>query len=119
WRTGGFSDAKGESLRLTYDRPVTTDRVRVLQAMGGVRSRTITRIDVSLDGAEPIAFDLTEASRPDTVADADDPDSPGQVLTFPRSTFSEMEITITRTDPRLMLRFDGLSAVGLSEVVVT
>ena len=119
WRTGGFSDAEGETLRLTYRKPVTTDRVRVLQAMGGVRNRLISRIEVRLDGGDPIPFDLTDASHPDTVADAADPDAPGQILTFPKSTFREMEITITRTDPRELRRYDGVSAVGLAEVSVT
>lgn len=119
WRTGGFSDAEGEKLRLTYRQPVTTDRVRILQAMGGVRNRLITRIEVRLDGGDPIPFDLTDASHPDTIDDADDPDAPGQVLTFPTSTFQELEITVDRTDPRTLRRYDGVSAVGLAEVVVT
>ncbi|MEO6988120.1 MAG: alpha-(1-_3)-arabinofuranosyltransferase family protein [Aquihabitans sp.] len=119
WRTGGFADAEGQSLRLTYREPVTTDRVRVLQAMGGVRNRSISRIEVRLDGGDPIPFDLTDVSHPETIQEAEDPEAPGQVLTFPTSTFQELEITITATDPRNLRRYDGVSAVGLAEVSVT
>lgn len=114
WRTGGFSSAVGETLRLTYRKPVTTDRMRVLQNVGGVRNRSISRIDVRFDGGDPIPFDLIDASRPEVASG----EAPGQVLTFPKRTFSQVDITITRTSPDGLRRWDGISAVGFAEVVI-
>ncbi len=114
WRTGGFSSAVGETLRLTYREPVTTDRMRVLQNVGGVRNRSISRIDVSFDGEDPIPFDLVDASRPEVASG----DKPGQILTFPERTFSQVDLTITRTSPDGLRRWDGISAVGFAEVVI-
>ena len=114
WRTGGFSSADGEALRITYRKPVTTDHLRLLQALGGVRNRTIAKVDISFDGGEPIPFDLDAASRPD---DATNDQDAGQTLTFPKRTFSRVEITITGTNPDHLRRMDGISAVGFAEVV--
>ncbi|CAN5840813.1 alpha-(1-_3)-arabinofuranosyltransferase [soil metagenome] len=116
WRTGGFESATGETLRLTYREPVTTDQLRILQAIGGVRSRTITEVEVRLDDGEPLDFELDDSSRPDRVGDDEEA---GQVLGFDEQTFSTVDITITATDPGDLRRYEGISAVGFSEVVVT
>lgn len=115
WRTGGFSSAEGEQLVLHYRHTVTTDQVRVLQALGGVRNRFITGIDVRLDGGAPHHYDLTGASRDQAAGDR----TPGQVLRFPRTSFKRLQITITATDPGQLRRYDGISSVGFSEVTVT
>jgi arabinofuranan 3-O-arabinosyltransferase len=116
WRTGGFDSATGETLRLTYREPVTTDELQVLQAIGGVRSRTITDIEVRLDDEDPLSFELDDSSRPDQV---DNDEEAGQVLGFDEQTFSTVDITITGTDPGELRRYEGVSAVGFSEVVAT
>jgi arabinofuranan 3-O-arabinosyltransferase len=112
WRIGGFSSATDETLRLIYRDPVTTDRLTLQQAIGGVRNRFITEVEISFDGGEPITVELGEASR------ATDPDSTGQTVEFPKRTFSEIDITVTETDPGQLRRYDGISSVGFAEVGV-
>lgn len=118
WRTGGFDNAEGERLRLSYRRPITTDRVRLVQAMGGVRNRTISRVLLSFDGGPPEPYDLDRASRPEKETKANKA-TIGQTITFPSRTFRRLEITIDRTDPHGLRRFDGISAVGFAEIIVT
>ena len=115
WRTGGFSPAKGAKLRLAYREPITTDHLRLLQAVGGVRSRVITEVAVSFDGGSPKLFPLGAQSRPDAPQEGT---SPGQVLRFGERTFDTIDITIAATDRDDARLFAGLSAVGFSEVVV-
>ncbi len=115
WRTGGFSAARGERIRLTYRDPITTDHLRLLQALGGVRSRVITKVGVSFDGGPATTFDLGPASRPEAPADGS---SPGQVLRFGERTFHTVELTIAATDRDKARQFADISAVGLAEVVV-
>ena len=113
WRIGGFSSATGETLRLTYREPVTTDHMTLLQAIGGVRNRFITEVEVSLDGGEPFTVELGDASR------TTDPDSAGQRVEFDgKQTFSTMDIKVTETDPGQLRRYDGISSVGFAEVGV-
>ncbi|MCU1356550.1 MAG: coagulation factor 5/8 type domain protein [Acidimicrobiales bacterium] len=115
WRTGGFDSADGETLKLHYRTSVTTDHLRVLQALGGVRNRFITGVDVSLDGGKPHHFELDKESRNAATGDT----TPGQTLHFPKASFKTVEITITNTKPDHLRRYDGISAVGLAEVVAT
>ncbi|MGI8754359.1 MAG: alpha-(1-_3)-arabinofuranosyltransferase domain-containing protein [Acidimicrobiales bacterium] len=112
WRYAGFSSATDQTLRIHYRKAVTTDRLRVLQALGGVRNRFITRIEVRLDGGDPIPFDLDATSRDVQPDDA----APGQVLHFARTRFHTVDITTTRTDPGQLRRYDGISSVGFAEV---
>jgi arabinofuranan 3-O-arabinosyltransferase len=112
WRIGGFSSATGETLRLTYRDPVTTDHLTLLQALGGVRNRFITEVEISLDGGKPFTVDLDEASR------STDSASEGQRIDFPKQSFSTMDITVTETDPGQLRRYDGISSVGFAEVGV-
>lgn len=112
WRTGGFSSADGQKLRLTYRDPVTTDHLTVLQAIGGVRNHFITEVSISIDGGEPFTVALDDASR------ATDPDSTGQRIDFDEQTFSTVDIEITKTDPGELRRYDGISPVGFAEVGV-
>jgi arabinofuranan 3-O-arabinosyltransferase len=112
WRIGGFSSATGETLRLTYRDPVTTDQMTLLQALGGVRNRFITEVEVSLDGGKPFTVELGKDSR------TTDATSDGQVVRFPKQSFSTMDITVTKTDPGQLRRYDGISSVGFAEVGV-
>lgn len=114
WRTGGFSPADGETLRLTYRDPLTTDHLRVVQAVGGVRNRFIDRVEVSFDGGPPERFDLDASSHPE---EPEPGSSPGQILEFDERTFSTVDIRIVSTDPSDLRRYEGISAVGFAEVV--
>ena len=115
WRTGGFSSAKDEELVLHYRNTMTTDGLRVLQAQGGVRNRFIQSVDVRFDGGAPHHYVLTKASRDPKAGD----DTPGQTLRFPKTSFKEVSITITATNPGQQRRYDGASAVGFASVVAT
>lgn len=112
WRIGGFSSATDETLRLIYRDPITTDQLTLQQAIGGVRNRFITEVEIRFDGGDPITVELGEESR------ATDPDSAGQTVEFPKQTFSEIDITVTETDPGQLRRYDGISSVGFAEVGV-
>jgi arabinofuranan 3-O-arabinosyltransferase len=113
WRTGGFDDATGESLRITYRDDLTTDHLRLVQALGGVRNRTISEVELRFDDGEPHRYRLDESSRREPA----DGVVPGQVVRFDERTFRTVTITITATDPGGLRRYDGISAVGLAEVV--
>ncbi len=112
WRIGGFSSATGETLRLTYRDPVTTDHLSLLQAIGGPRNRFITEVEISFDGGDPVTVALGDASR------TTDPASEGQQVDFDEETFSTMDIKVTKTDPDKLRRYDGISSVGFAEVGV-
>ncbi len=115
WRTGGFSEADGDRIRLTYREPVTTDHLRLLQAFGGPRNRLITQVAVSFDGGDPTTYDLDASSHPE---DPRPGSSPGQVLRFGERTFSSIDIEITETDREDLRVYSGISAVGFAEIVV-
>ena len=63
WRTGGFASAEGESIKIHERHPVTTDRIRLIQALGGVRNRFITEVQMSFDDGQPITVPLDQSSR--------------------------------------------------------
>jgi arabinofuranan 3-O-arabinosyltransferase len=115
WRVGGFSSATDETLRLTYRSPITADHVELLQALGGVRNRFITEVQLRFDGGDPLTVPLTAASRELPVGATHG----GQRVAFPKRTFRTLDITITETDPGSLRRYDGISAVGFAEVRVT
>jgi arabinofuranan 3-O-arabinosyltransferase len=114
WRTGASSDVRGEELRLDFASPVDTDHITVTQLLSGFRNRTITNLDLRFDGHDVVPFVLGDASN-----------SPvGQVLTFPRRTFSSLELIIRGDDSGRVaefgrpVRYNGLTEVGFSEVDV-
>lgn len=115
WRTGGFADAQGERLHITYREPVTTGAVRLLQNLGGVRNRTITEVELRFDGGDARTYPLDDFSRPEEAVGPD----PGQTVTFPERTFRTLDVTITGTDPGDLRSYTGLSSVGFAEVSVT
>lgn len=115
WRTGGFSPAAGETLRLEFREPVTTDRIRLLQVVSAVRNRHITDVTITFDGDDSTTVELTDESRPEEVTGDDEA---GQVIEFRERTFSQLEITIDATVPGKLPRYDGLSSVGFAEVTV-
>ncbi|HRW36707.1 MAG: DUF3367 domain-containing protein [Acidimicrobiales bacterium] len=113
WRIGGFGPATDETIRLTYREPITADAMSFLQAIGGVRNRFITEVEVSFDGGPPQRVELGEESR------SEDPDSDGQTVRFDRRTFRSVDVTVTATDPDHLRRYDGISSVGFAEIGVT
>jgi arabinofuranan 3-O-arabinosyltransferase len=112
WRTGGFATAVGERIRLRYTEPVTTDRIDLLQAIGGPRNRFITEVEARFDGGEPVRITLDASSR------SEDPSSTGQAVEFAPRTFEQLDLTITETDPGELRRYDSVTAVGFAEIRV-
>jgi hypothetical protein len=114
WRTGASTDVRGEALELDFAHPVDTDHIRVTQLLTGFRNRSITKLDLRFDGKDTMSFDLDDSSR----------SAVGQALSFPRRTFSKVELIIRDDDsgreskPFRPVRFAGLTEVGFSEVDV-
>jgi arabinofuranan 3-O-arabinosyltransferase len=112
WRIGGFGPATDETLRLTFDEPITTDRISLLQALGGVRNRFVTEIEVAFDEGPGERYPLDERSW------TDDSTSVGQEVEVGQRTFRTVDITVTATDPGNLRRYDGISSVGFAEVTI-
>ena len=108
WRVGAFTDPVGERWQATLAAPTTTDRIRLVQPVNGPRNRWMTKATLTFDGGSPVTVDLTDASR--TAA--------GQVVTFDRRTFSQLDITVDETNVGRQRTYDTYSAVGLAEVEI-
>jgi arabinofuranan 3-O-arabinosyltransferase len=109
WRTGAFSDARGERLELTLTSPVTTDRITLLQPTTDPRNRFIESVRLRFDDGDAVDVDLTRQSR----------DEPGQVVTFPQRTFQHLSLEIlSDTSGDNVVRYAGFSSVGFAEVAI-
>jgi arabinofuranan 3-O-arabinosyltransferase len=109
WRTGAFSDARGERLELTLTSPVTTDHVTLLQPTTRLRNRFIESVRLRFDDRDAMDVDLTEQSR----------EAPGQVVTFPRRTFEKLSLEIlSDTAGDNLVRYGGLASLGFAEVTI-
>jgi hypothetical protein len=106
WRTGAFVDARGERIELMLSAPVTADRLRLLQPIAGPATRFITEVRLRFDGANPVDVELGAPSR----------SLPGEVVTFPERTFSNLSIEILSDSVGDLPRFAGQSSVGFAEV---
>ena len=106
WTTGGFSDAVGDRLVVTYTHPITADHIDLLQASG---NRWITKATVFLDGAPVSTVDLTDASF----------EGAGQRIDFGGNrSFSSMSVRIDETNVKGRTNWLGFSNVGFREVTV-
>jgi arabinofuranan 3-O-arabinosyltransferase len=109
WRTGAFSDARGERLELTLTRPETTDHITVLQPTTPPGNRFIESVRLRFDDGDAMDVDLTRQSR----------DEPGQVVTFPRRTFEKLSLEIlSDTAGDHVARYGGFSSLGFAEVAI-
>jgi hypothetical protein len=114
WKTGAFADVRGEQLVLHFDTPVDTDHLRVLQPINGFRNRSITDVDLRFDGGDTARVTLDDSSLTE----------PGQIVSFPRHTFSTLEMTIRgdssgrTSEPGRPARYGDLTSVGFAEVDV-
>src|SRR5690606_14539446 len=84
WRTGAFSDARGERIELELSAPVTTDHLTLVQPTTGSRNRFITEVRLRFDDGAPLDVELSRESR----------DLPGQRISFPSRTFEALSIEI-------------------------
>jgi hypothetical protein len=107
WRAGAYGSVIGQRLLVEALEPVTTDRVRVTQALTGARNRWITGVEVRLDGEAVGTFPLGDASRAEG----------GEELVLGSRTFTTLELVVTGDNVGGQ-DIDGLSAAGFSEVEV-
>lgn len=111
WRVAAFSPATGKWLRITFDHPMTTDHVNLVQPLTGPRDRYITKATLKFSDhgkvtTEPITFD--HSSRTAT----------GQTFHFSRRTFDRLEIHIDADNVGSRADYIGVSAVGFAEIRV-
>ena len=85
WLTNSFVGQVGQWWQVILDAPTTTDHLVVLQPQTGDPDRTITRVRLTFDGANPIDIPLTAASR----------SVPGQLITFPSHSFTRLRLTVS------------------------
>jgi hypothetical protein len=108
WRVGAFTDPAGQRWQATLAQPTTTNHVTLVQPLTGPRNRYITKATLTFDGGSPVTVDLNDQSR--TAA--------GQAINFPTRTFTTLTIRIDATNYGRRTNYNGLSAVGLSEVKI-
>lgn len=108
WRVDAFANDVGEKLRIRLDHPITTDHVNLLQPINGPRNRWITEATLTFDGKHPVKIALDGRSR--------DVSGAGQDVSFPKRTFSTLEIRIDADNIGARFTYGGVSAVGLAEV---
>ncbi len=108
WTTSAFGYPVGQWWQVTFDSPVTTNHVNLVQPLHGSPDRWITRVTLTFDGHHGTKVDLGPSSR--TAA--------GQTVYFPTHTFSTMRITIDSVSQSQLHASGGLSAVGFAEVRV-
>ncbi len=106
WEVQPAGNADGYRLQVALDKPVTTNHITLSQVQALNVKRTITSVTLLFDGKHPTKVNLGHDSL----------QSSGQVATFPTRTFSSLDVVIDSTTGGAHQRFDGLNAVGLSEV---
>jgi arabinofuranan 3-O-arabinosyltransferase len=108
WTEGAFSSATDQSLQVALTHPVTTNHITLLQPQKGSFNRHVTKVTLTFDGKKRETISLTHASRV----------APGEVVTFPTTTFRRLSVTIDATSSGIRKTYDGQSAVGFSEVEI-
>jgi arabinofuranan 3-O-arabinosyltransferase len=108
WTEGAFSPATDESLQIKLTHPVTTDHITLLQPQTGEPNRRVTRATLTFDGHRRKSVVLSHASRV----------GHGQVVTFPRTTFRTLTVTVDATSSGILKSYQSQSAVGFAEVAI-
>ncbi|MGQ0823431.1 MAG: alpha-(1-_3)-arabinofuranosyltransferase domain-containing protein [Actinomycetota bacterium] len=108
WRAGAYGAGIGERIHLELDRPITTDRVTLVQPQNRGRERRITEVAVRFDDGARVHAELDGTSL--TAA--------GQVVTFPRQRFRSLDIEVTDVNFGARRLHGGSNAVGFAEIRV-
>jgi hypothetical protein len=108
WTEGAFSPGTDQSLQIKLTHPVTTDHITLLQPQKGSFNRHVTRVTLTFDGHRHENVVLTHASRV----------APGQKVTFPRTTFRTLTVTVDATSSGTLKTYESQSAVGFAEVEI-
>jgi arabinofuranan 3-O-arabinosyltransferase len=106
WLVGAFASIKGEAIELQWDTPRTTDSIRLAQPTGGFQNRFITKVSLRLDDGPEQVIDLSDLSEIEA----------GQIVRFPKQSFSKARITLLESDDGQDVTFTGLSAVGFADI---
>ena len=107
WTVGAFNKVIGERLVLGLGGPSQVRSLRVVQAVSPGQNRWITGLRIHLDG-ETHDMVLDDRSR----------EAPGQVLTFPTTSVSTIQLEVTGTDVGRLDYYAGVTGVGFAEVSV-
>jgi hypothetical protein len=108
WTEGAFSPAIDESLQIKLTHPVTTNHITLLQPQKGAFNRSVARVTLTFDGKKKETVSLTAASK----------HAPGQVVTFPTSTFRTLSVTVDATSSGQLKDYESQSSVGFAEVAI-
>ncbi len=112
WSVGAFGDPRGERIRVTLNKPVTTDHVTLVQPHSVPASRTITKAKLTLSGGSAGTTTINVDLNGSSLTNA------GQPVTFPSRSFTQAEFTIVQTSNGTLRNYDGQSGVGLAELSI-
>jgi len=108
WQTSAFANPVGQWWQVDLDRPETTNHVNLVQVLNGSLTRWITSATLTFNGDRKLKVVLNPSSRSQSGA--------GQTITFPKTSFDSLRITIDSTSENEGDNPATLPSVGLSEV---
>ncbi|WP_426572994.1 alpha-(1-_3)-arabinofuranosyltransferase domain-containing protein [Aquihabitans sp. McL0605] len=106
WATAAFSDARGEKLVLTLDKPLKLDHLVLYQLPEDTTQRALTKVRVDFGDGKPMDVDLGPQSRL----------NPGQRVDVGKRTTSKVTITLLADSLNNPIRYDDAGPVGFSEI---
>jgi arabinofuranan 3-O-arabinosyltransferase len=106
WTFGARVPVHDVRLEVNLDQPVTTNHVTLTQAQLVRPNRRITSVTLRFDGKDPVTVRMKPSSYHE----------PGQEVTFPTHTFSQLEVQVNGATGGADKKYDGLSSVGFAEI---
>ena len=106
WTFGARVPVSHVRLEVDLDQPVTTNHVTLTQAQMARPNRRITSVTLRFDGKDPVTVPMNPSSYR----------APGQVVTFPTRSFSQLEVVVNGATGGADKKYDGLSGVGFAEI---
>lgn len=110
WRTGVFSDLRGQRLEIELSEPITTDHIWILQPTTRVISRYLTEIAVRLDDGPAIRVPLDGSSR----------EEPGQRIAIPsflaEVPFHKVSVELVADNLGAARVFTAQPGAGIAEI---
>jgi hypothetical protein len=106
WTFGARVPVSDVRLQVDLDQPVTTNHVNLVQAQLVRPNRRITSVTLRFDGKDPVTVPMNSSSYK----------APGQEVTFPAHTFSQLEVVVNGATGGKDKKYDGLSSVGFAEI---